>query len=289
MNQPVDPKVDGFVRYRANLAYDGTNFAGWAKQPGGLRTVAGEVLLALETIFGESDDDFGLRVAGRTDAGVHAFAQVVHFDLTPKQLKRLGRGPILIWRMNSLLPDDIRIHEITVAPPGFDARFSAAFRRYRYRIADEHAVKDPLKGRYTLWHKRPLDVFNMQAAALELRGLHDFASFCKAREGATTIRELREINISRNAADGDVIEVELLADAFCHNMVRAIIGALIAVGEGKADRQDVARILKQASRVGSFKVALPQGLTLLEIGYPPDEQLASQAEMAKNLRSLDEN
>jgi tRNA pseudouridine38-40 synthase len=288
MNQPVDPQVDGLVRYRADFAYDGTNFAGWAKQPD-LRTVHGEVITALETIFGETQDDFGMRVAGRTDAGVHATGQVLHFDLEPSRLKRLGRDTEFLHRLNGLLPADVQFTKIELAPEGFDARFSAAFRRYRYRIADDLAFKNPLSSRYTLWFKRPLDTAAMQSAAQHLKGLHDFASFCRPREGATTIRELKKIEVTRNVADGNVIEIELVADAFCHNMVRSIVGALIATGVGKATPDDILRVLKQASRVGAYKVVAPEGLTLVEVGYPPDDQLQAQADRARDTRSLDEN
>jgi tRNA pseudouridine38-40 synthase len=230
-----------------------------------------------------------MRVAGRTDAGVHATAQVVHIDLTPKQLKRLGRTVGMMGSLNDLLPDDIRIHNVTEAPEGFDARYSASYRRYRYTIADKVAPKNPLSARSTLWIKHELDLVNMQASALGLVGLHDFASFCRPKLGATTIREVRELTVARNPAAGNVIEVEIKADAFCHNMVRAIVGALIAAGEGKTTPDGVIKRLEKRSRVGSFKVQPPHGLTLIEVGYPPNDQLAAQAEMAKNLRTLDEN
>jgi len=286
MNQPVDQQVDGLIRFRLDLGYDGTLYAGWAKQPR-LVTVQSELLKALTTIFGESKDDFAMRVAGRTDAGVHALGQVAHIDLSKAQLRRIGRGKPLAVRLNSLLPDGIRVYSIAEAPGGFDARFSATHRRYRYRIGDAKAFISPLEARFTLWLGFALDTDAMQRAADNLIGLHDFASFCKAREGATTIRELREITVGRNP--DAVVTIELQADAFCHNMVRSIVGALISVGGGKAEPADVQRILGQKSRVGSFKVVAPHGLTLLEIGYPKDDELAGQAEKARNMRSLDEN
>ena len=288
MSKPVDPMVDGFIRYRIDLAYDGTNYWGFAAQKK-YKTVQGELLKALTTVFGKSKNAFEMRVAGRTDAGVHATAQVVHIDLTHKQLKRLGRTVGMMGSLNDLLPDDIRIHNVTEAPEGFDARYSASYRRYRYTIADKVAPKNPLLARSTLWIKHELDLVNMQASALGLVGLHDFASFCRPKLGATTIREVRELTVQRNPAAGNVIEVEIKADAFCHNMVRAIVGALIAAGEGKTTPDGVIKRLEKRSRVGSFKVQPPHGLTLIEVGYPPNEQLAAQAEMAKNLRTLDEN
>ena len=298
MNEPVTHQDDGLVRltrFRTVFSYDGTDFFGWAKQPE-LRTVQGVLLEAMAVIFGESEDDFGIRVAGRTDAGVHALNQQAHFELSDPQLERLGRSlpalenpSYLANRLNSLLPSDVRIHSVTIAPEGFDARFSAIHRRYRYRIADANVTKNPLQSRYTLWVDAELDTLAMQVAALGLLGLNDFASFCRARPDATTIRELREVFVSRNQADGGVIEIELLADAFCHNMVRSIVGALVAVGEGRATADDVKHVLDRASRTESFKVVAPHGLTLLEIGYPADSDLATQAEKARNMRSLDSN
>ena len=299
MNESVDREVDGLVRlnstrYRLSFSYDGTDFYGWAKQPE-LRTVQGELLAALQVIFGEVEDDFNIRVAGRTDAGVHALNQQAHIELTEEQLDRLGRnrGDIvdpgyLADRLNRILPQDLRVHSVAPAAEGFDARFSAIFRRYRYRIADGAAAQNPLEARYTLSVFQTLDTLAMQAAALEVLGLHDFASFCRPRPGSTTIRELREVNVRRNAAAGNVIEIELLADAFCHNMVRSIVGALIAVGKGQATREDVRATLERASRTQSYRVVAAQGLTLIEIGYPADELLAQQAELAKNLRTHEE-
>jgi tRNA pseudouridine38-40 synthase len=299
MNESVDREVDGLVRltptrYRLSFSYDGTDFYGWAKQPG-LRTVQGELLAALSVIFGEVEDDFGIRVAGRTDAGVHALHQQAHIELTAEQIERLGRNrddiadpTYLADRLNRILPQDLRVHTVAPAAQGFDARFSAIFRRYRYRIADGAAANNPLEARYTLTVFQSLNTIDMQAAALEVLGLHDFASFCRPRPGSTTIRELREVKVRRNPEAGNVIEIELLADAFCHNMVRSIVGALIAVGKGQATSADVRATLERASRTQSYRVVAAQGLTLIEIGYPADELLAQQAEQAKNLRSQEE-
>ena len=288
MSEPVDISVDGFTRLRIDFGYDGTDFYGWSKQPE-LRTIQGAFLEALTLIFGESEIDFSLRVAGRTDAGVHALHQVAHFDLTQTQLARLGRETIddIAYKLNRLLPDDLRVESVAIAPAGFDARFSAINRRYRYRLADNRAFKSALETRFTLDVAGDLDIVAMREAAGHLLGLHDFASFCKPREGSTTIRELQEITVERTA--GEVVEIELQADAFCHNMVRSIVGALIAVGQGRATPTKVKELLEKGNREGSFKVVAPHGLTLLGIGYPPDDQLAAQAEKAQNLRSLDEN
>ncbi len=288
MSEPVDNNVDGFTRLRIDFGYDGTDFYGWSKQPE-LRTIQQAFLDALTLIFGESEIDFSLRVAGRTDAGVHALHQVAHFDLTATQLARLGRETIddIAYKLNRLLPDDLRVASVAVAPAGFDARFSAINRRYRYRLADNRAFKNPLETRFTLEVAGTLDITAMSEAAGHLIGLHDFASFCKPREGSTTIRELQEILVRRTP--DDVVEIELQADAFCHNMVRSIVGALIAVGQGRATPVKIKELLEKANREGSYKVVSPHGLTLLGIGYPADELLAAQAEKAQNLRSLDEN
>lgn len=293
MNESVD-NVSGLVRFKVDFAYDGTDFNGWAKQPN-LRTVEGCFLTVLEQVFGPDEACYGLTVAGRTDAGVHARHQVLHLDLNPDNIRRLGRfaGSKLVEgairdRLNSLLDDDIRVFDVAFAPDGFDARFAAIFRRYRYRIADGAAVKDPIESRSTLWTRRELDLVEMQRAALQLYGLHDFASFCRPRPFSTTIRELREIRVVRREDENRVVEVHLLADAFCHNMVRSIVGALIAVGEGRATAADVATRLKAADRSSSYKVVAAKGLTLMEIGYPAQEEMAAQVSRAKDTRSLEE-
>lgn len=287
MKKAVGLKADGFLRYRIDLAYEGTDFAGWAKQPG-LRTVQSELLRSLQLIFGESADDFSMRVAGRTDAGVHAESQVVHIDLLPEQLKRLGRSGNTVARLNSLLPRDIRVMGFSLAPAGFDARFSASFRRYRYRIADSVSGWNPLYGRTQLWVNFELDIERMRQAGEHFVGLHDFAAFSKPRAKATAIRELKVLKVSRNSKFGNVVEVELLADAFAHNMVRSIVGALIKVGAGRAEAKDVARALKSRSRGHGFKVVGPEGLSLIEVGYPAKKDLAKQAEIARNMRTLED-
>lgn len=286
MTEPVDPLVDGFRRYRIDFGYDGTDFSGFAKQPK-LRTVQGELLGALEKIFGSDKSDFGMRVAGRTDAGVHSESQVAHVDLSGNQIRRIGRNKNLVARLNSLLPMDVRISAFEPALSGFDARFSASFRRYRYRIADAKARLNPLQTRYTLVVSQVLKTSEMRKAARLLVGLHDFAAFCKPRPGATTIRKLQKLSVGRNPEG--VIEIELRADAFCHNMVRSIVGALIAVGSGNATALDVEARLKSRSRADSFKVVPALGLSLIEVGYPEGPKLAQQAQKARNMRSLEEN
>lgn len=284
MSKPAELS-GGLTRFRVDLGYDGTDFAGWAKQPN-LRTVQGELESALAQIFGESETGFGMRVAGRTDAGVHASHQVCHIDLDQNQLKRMGRTPLSSRRLNGLLPDDIRVLDTSLAPAGFDARFSATGRAYEYQIADANWQPDPKLSRYVLELNRELDVAVMQAAGESLQGLRDFGAFCKPRAGASTIRNLRKIRLKRQA--NGLILVSLSADAFCHNMVRAIVGALIAVGEGRLSPGELSEIQLAAKRTSKFKVVDPKGLTLTGISYPKDSLLAKQSEKARNKRTLDE-
>ena len=283
MEKPVDLSVDGPFRFRIDLAYDGTEFYGWAKQLG-LRAVQSDLVEALEVIFGETEDDFSMRVAGRTDAGVHAEGQVVHIDLTKAQVKRLGRNTDVEGRLNKLLTrGDIWVKRFEPAPSGFDARFSAINRRYIYKIADKASPKSPQIVRYALYHLRKLDEKKMHDASQALLGLHDFASYCKPRAFGSTIRHLQKISVKRK---NGVIEIELTADAFAHNMVRSIVGALIKVGDGKATKEDLARVLAMRKRTSTgWKVVEPHGLTLMQIGYPADSKLGAQAEATMRIRT----
>lgn len=280
MSEPAG-LTGGFSRFRIDFSYDGTDFSGWAKQPG-LRTVQAELLRALGQIFGEDEHDFGMRVAGRTDAGVHALNQVCHVDLNPEQLKRAGRTSFSAKRLQSLLPNEIVVFDIAEVPQDFDARFSATGRSYRYLIADALTPRSPLTARYELWIEAELDEDLMQLGAQVLVGLNDFAAFCKPREGATTIRELRTLRVTRFL---DNLEIYLEADAFCHNQVRSMVGALIAVGEKKLSVSELSAILQGKTRVSGFKVVAPHGLALTQVEYPSPDQFAEQAAKARNMRS----
>jgi len=263
----------GTVRLRLDLSYDGTNFRGWATQPG-LRTVQGEVEAAIGMIL-RLDSVPQLTCAGRTDAGVHARGQVAHVDLDDVD------PPALQRRLRRLLPDDIGLRSLTVAPDGFDARFAALERRYVYRICDAPAGPDPLgRGSVVSWH-RPLDVEAMNAAAGHLLGEHDFAAFCKKREGATTIRTLLELTSVRV---GDLVETTVRADAFCHSMVRALMGALVAVGEGRHEPAWTSEVLGEAVRNARVTVMPAHGLVLEEVVYPDDEGLAARAVESRRRR-----
>jgi tRNA pseudouridine38-40 synthase len=286
MKAPANPPVDGRFRFRLDLAYDGTDFYGFSKQSA-YRTVAGELLSGLVKIFGEDDQDFRMRVAGRTDAGVHALAQVLHLDLTSEQLKRIRRGHGVAERLNKIIDPDVRVISFEEADPGFHARYSALSRRYRYSIADRSVVANPMTSRYLLeilWH---LEVEPMVEVAKEFIGLRDFRAFCKERDGTTTIRRLREISVKRRS--NGVIDIEIEADAFCHNMVRSVVGALMSAGSGRTSVREVRKALSGQRNENAYKVQAPQGLTLIKIAYPAKSKLAKQAELTQRTRTLDDN
>jgi len=291
--KPAAPVLGGggFLRIRLDLAYDGGPFSGWAVQPG-LRTVQGVLEEALALLVRRK---VRVTVAGRTDAGVHARGQVVHLDLTEAEWVGLNRGVeldpavALLRRLRGALSRGlgdltgaIEVHRVTVAPEGFDARFSALWRRYSYRIADGPALWDPL-GRYsTLWHKEQLDVDLLNEGASKLLGLQNFRSYCKPREGSTTIRELQRFEFARGT-DG-VIVATVQADAFCHNMVRALVGSALSVGSG-AERPGwlYERLLEQ-KRDAKSVLAAPHPLVLEEVAYPSDGELLARAELTRALR-----
>ncbi|MFH9128845.1 tRNA pseudouridine(38-40) synthase TruA [Streptomyces griseoaurantiacus] len=278
MSDEVRP---GFVRVRLDLSYDGTEFSGWAKQAGGRRTVQGEIEDALRTVT-RSRETFELTVAGRTDAGVHARGQVAHVDL-PREVWAEHHGKLL-KRLAGRLPRDVRVWALREAPAGFDARFSAVWRRYAYRVTDNPGGVDPLLRGHVLWHDWPLDVDAMNEAARGLLGEHDFAAYCKKREGGTTIRTLQELSLARGG-DG-IVTATVRADAFCHNMVRSLIGALLFVGDGHRAPDWPAKVLAAGVRDSAVHVVRPHGLTLEEVGYPADELLAARSREARNRRTL---
>ncbi|WP_109473917.1 tRNA pseudouridine(38-40) synthase TruA [Ornithinimicrobium cavernae] len=277
------------MRIRIDLAYDGTDFSGWAAQPG-LRTVEVEVATALGTIL--RTDPPRLTVGGRTDAGVHARGSVAHADIDPSAWDRLpGRSDrpppeAAVTRLAGVLPPDIVVRAVRVVPDTFDARFSAVRRRYTYRICDRPATLDPLRRRDTVLHKKPLDERAMDAAAQSLTGLHDFAAFCRRREGATTVRTLLGYTWERGA-DGILLGT-VVADAFCHSMVRALVGSVVPVGEGQYAVGWPAEILAGQVRDPRVTVMPAHGLCLEEIVYPPDEELGTRAQQARSIRSLGE-
>lgn len=270
----------GFVRVRLDLSYDGTSFSGWAKQAGGRRTVQGEIEDALRTVTRSRETTYELTVAGRTDAGVHARGQVAHVDL-PGELWAEHREKLL-KRLAGRLPKDVRVWRVAEAPEGFNARFAALWRRYVYRVGDRPGGVDPLLRSHVLWHDWELDVDVMDAAAKSLVGEHDFAAYAKKREGATTIREILDFGVSRRG-DG-VVEIEVRADAFCHNQVRSMVGALLFVGDGHRGAEWPRKVLDARVRDSAVHVVRPHGLTLEEVAYPADDRLAERQRQARRVR-----
>lgn len=286
--EPAAPAGDGgLVRLRLDVAYDGTDFSGWAKQPG-RRTVQGELEDALsKQPPGESVAK--VVVAGRTDAGVHAAGQVVHVDVQPSTSDTLrgidvgGNGIVDLARMcvrwNRILASDVRVLSAVVAPAGFDARFSALRRHYRYQVSDAPWGVDPLRRRDTLAWGRPLDVDRMNAASAQLLGLRDFAAFCKRRDGGTTVRELQRFRWTR---ERHLVTAHVSADAFCHSMVRSLVGAALLVGDGRRPVSWPGQAL--ASGVRHSAVVPAHGLTLLGVDYPDDGELAARADRTRAVR-----
>jgi tRNA pseudouridine38-40 synthase len=275
------------VRLRLDIAYDGTDFAGWAAQAG-QRTVAGVLDEALTTVF---RTPVHLRAAGRTDAGVHAGGQVAHVDVPADAVTnaysrsaRPGDPEFLplVRRLGRFLPTDVRVTEIVRAPAGFDARFSALRRHYVYRLSTAPYGVEPLRARYVTAWPRPLDVDAMNAASRDLLGLHDFAAFCRQREGATTIRDLQRLDWS---LDGYLVTAQVTADAFCWSMVRSLVGALLAVGEHRRPVPWCAELLLATERSSDFAAAPAHGLTLVGVDYPPDDQLAARNLITRDLRT----
>jgi len=273
------------VRIRIDLAYDGTDFHGRATQPG-LRTVQGELTTALETAL--RLEQVRVVCAGRTDTGVHARGQVAHLDVPDDVLAAsVGRSkdpaPLaLVRRLNGILPPDVRVRRVREVSGAFDARFSALWRRYAYRVADRAESLDPLTRHHVVAWSRPLDVELMREASALLVGHHDFASFCRQREGATTVRVLEHFDWERR--DDGVLEATVRADAFCHSQVRAMVGCVLSVGEGRRPPEWATEVLVARRRNPAVTVAHAHGLTLEEVGYPVDDELAARAEMTRARR-----
>ena len=265
------------IRLRLDLAYDGTDFSGWARQPG-LRTVQGVVEEALARAL-RLPEPPAVTCAGRTDAGVHARGQVAHVDLDASaspDLEALARS------MRGLLPEDVSVLSVTVAPEGFDARFSALSRRYRYVVCDDHRVWDPLRRREIVRHSRALDLAAMTSAAAPLLGERDFAAVCRPREGGTTIRSLLALEWVRGATG--LAEMHVSADAFCHSMVRALVGLLVPVGEGRRAVTWPAEVVALGVRDSGVQVMPAHGLVLEEVCYPDDNELAARQAVTRSMR-----
>jgi tRNA pseudouridine38-40 synthase len=271
------------VRWRLDLGYDGTNFSGWATQPG-RRTVQGELESWIRRIL-RLDEPVQLVCAGRTDAGVHARGQVAHVDLGSVLIID---GAALSRRLNKVLGGDCVIRRITAAPPGFDARFAAIWRRYVYRLSDGGVPPDPLYRSQIAQLNAEVDLDRLNEEAAALVGLRDFGAFCRRRDGASTIRNLLELAARRvpSGPMAGVIECTVRADAFCHAMVRSLIGALVAVATGQRDHEWLAAITERGVRDSSITVMPATGLTLEEVGYPADHELAARVLEARALREV---
>lgn len=267
----------GLIRLRLDLAYDGRDFSGWARQPQpvGLRTVQGELERVLGHLFGH---ELEVVCAGRTDAGVHARGQVAHVDVTA------WLDDLDAQRINRALPDDIRVRAISRAPEGFDARFAAIWREYSYRVCDDGLGPDPLLRHLVLPWNRPLDLERMNTAAQALLGEHDFAPFCKARDFATTVRAVLALQWKRDVEGLAVMTIR--ADAFCHSMVRSIVGAMLPVGDGRKPVDWPGQVLAGGVKDSGVTTMPGFPLVLEAVGYPPDDQLLARQAETRSIRTL---
>jgi tRNA pseudouridine38-40 synthase len=272
------PDGGAAVRLRLDIAYDGAAFSGWASQPG-RRTIQQTLAETLGRVL-RLPGPAALTVAGRTDAGVHARGQVAHCDVPAGAW--LAASDAAGHRLARALPPDVRVRRIAVAPPGFDARFSALWRRYAYRVCDDPAGADPLGRNVTLWYPRPLDLAAMNEAARPLLGEHDFAAFCRRREGASTVRALLRLDWAR--MERSLVVATVVADAFCHNMVRALAGAALRVGDGSRPPTWPGKVLAGQARDPGVPVVPAHGLCLEEVGYPPEGELAARAAQTRRQR-----
>jgi tRNA pseudouridine38-40 synthase len=278
MTEPTLYPEGGFRRLRIDLAYDGTNFSGWAIQPD-RRTVQEVVETALSTVAQSPAQTI---VAGRTDAGVHATGQVIHVDL-PETLELED----LAYKLNRILDEDVRINAIEIAPTAFHARFSALRRCYEYRILDENRVIQPLARLNTAPWYRPLDVDVMNRASALLLGTHNYAAFCKYREGATTIRTLETYQWRRD--EEGCLVADVVADAFCYSMVRNLVGAIVCVADGRKEPDWISTLLEDKERVSDSLVFPARGLTLYKVDYPDAAELLERAKKTVARREEEDN
>ncbi|MEA3076482.1 MAG: tRNA pseudouridine38-40 synthase [Actinomycetota bacterium] len=243
------------------VAYDGTGYKGFAFQPGGVKTVAGSLAVAIEKVL---KHPVRFVVAGRTDAGVHAWGNVVHFD-SPLDADDLGLVS-LQRALNKMLRPSIVVRDVEVADPDFHARYSATARRYHYTVLNR-PVPDPFLAT-TAWHvEEPLDLRAMQAACDPLFGEHDFSSFCRKPPDASgsNVRRLREARWI--ALEDGRLRFDVEASSFCQQMVRSVVGTMVEVGLGKKRAGDMAGILRAKDRSQAGQLAPPQGLVLWEVLY----------------------
>ena len=276
------------LRIRIDLSYDGTAFSGWAAQPG-RRTVEDTLSGALTTIL-RSPTPVRLVVAGRTDAGVHARGQVCHADVEIGGWDQV-RGRSLrsaeesaATRLRGILPPDLTVHRVSQGAGGVRRPLLGDAAALPLPDLRRPGSLDPLRRYDTVLVPRRLDVESMDRAARSLLGLHDWAAFCKRRAGATTVRTLLDHRWDR-APDGTV-EATVVADAFCHSMVRSLVGAVVPVGEGRLSVDIPREVLRGGVRDSRVRVMPPHGLSLEEVTYPPDDELAARAEESRVRRAL---
>jgi tRNA pseudouridine38-40 synthase len=279
MAQPTLFPESGFRRLRLDVAYDGSNFYGWAAQPD-RRTIQDLVEEAISRI---ARVDVESIVAGRTDAGVHATGQVVHVDVPDSIFGAELTYKDLRYKLNRILDEDVRIMAITDAPAGFHARFSALRRYYSYKILDNNDVIPPLSRHDVASWYRPLEVELMNKASALVLGHHDFAAFCKFKEGGTTIRTLEKFQWQRSS-DG-ILVADVVADAFCYSMVRNLVGAVVCVADGRKDPSWMGELLANKERVSDSLVFPARGLTLYQVDYPSDDQLLERAQVTIGKRA----
>lgn len=280
----------GMTRLRIDLAYDGKGFAGWAKQPG-LRTVQGELERAIALIIRKEPGQVSATVAGRTDSGVHARAQVCHIDVGDDDLTRLrGRADIdgaIARKLNGVLKRfdarDVVVHSVTRVSQYFDARFSALSRRYEYRVRPVDVRQNPLDRHFTVDLNYSINLDLLQAASDTFLGLKDFTSYCKAREGATAVRTL--LDFTWTVHENGVLSAKISADAFCHSMVRSLVGAALAVASGSLTIEELNRITLDRKRTSEIYVMPPEGLSLESVEYPGDREFAERAQQTRSRRS----
>jgi len=279
MSEPSDAVMPGGLsRIRGTVAYDGKDFSGWGMQPDA-RTVQGVMEEAISTVM--RVPRVVVQSAGRTDAGVHARGQVIHFDIPSDRVIDMVD---MAYKINALLPQDVSILELEETSTDFDARFSALSRSYVYLIY--RGVRNPLLRDWAHRSWLPLDVAAMQAASQQLLGLHDFAAFCKKREGSTTIRTLMRFDWTEQA-DG-MIRVDVQADAFCYSMVRALVGAVLSIGEGKNDADWLVDYLEGKQRRPEVFAAPACGLTFDSVEYPPPSEYATRIKETLRMREEDD-
>ena len=267
--QTVDNEVGATLVLK--LGYRGGDFSGFAEQEG-QRTVAGELRRALEVVLRR---DVELTCAGRTDAGVHAVAQYVSVPVYGEELDLSGRR--LLASLTALVPDDLSVRAVLRGGPEFSARFDAQERSYRYRISCGRMRPVLLYG-HTWWLRAvaDLDVDAMDEAAQLLVGEHDFESFCKVssarklhEDGRSTSRNLSTVHVSRDVELGEpVVALDVVGNAFLHNMVRIITGTLVEVGRGFHEPSWVGEVLAACERTAAGQTAPPEGLTFMNVRYP---------------------